>query len=42
MRYYLEAPLVLHGAVVTSFTHDEFFDFCQANPNLRIERNVHA
>ena len=40
MSYFPEAPLVLHGAVVAGFTSDEFFDFCQANPDLRIERNA--
>lgn len=40
MSYYPEAPLILHGALVAGFSDDEFFDFCQANPDLRIERNA--
>ncbi|NML68034.1 Uma2 family endonuclease [Hymenobacter sp. RP-2-7] len=40
MSYYPEAPLILHGAVVASFSDDEFFDFCQANPDLRMERTA--
>lgn len=40
MSYYPEAPLILHGALVAGFSDDEFFDFCQANPDLRIERTA--
>lgn len=36
----LAQPLILRGAPVTDFSDDEFFKFCQANPDLRIERNA--
>lgn len=33
------SPLVLHfGSVMNRFTEDEFFEFCQRNRDLRIER----
>lgn len=40
MVYNPPEPLILHGAVVANFTDEDFFDFCQANPDLRIERNA--
>ena len=38
MVYNPSQPLVLRGPV-TEFSDDEFFDFCQANSDLRLERN---
>ena len=40
MVYNPSEPLVLQGALVAGFSDDEFFEFCQANPTLRIERNA--
>lgn len=35
------SPLVLHfGAFVSDMSDDEFFMFCQANPDLRMERTA--
>lgn len=35
------SPLVLHtGPGVAGMTHDQFFDFCELNPDLRIERSA--
>lgn len=33
-------PLVLHLPPTAKMTSDEFFDFCQLNPDLRIERTA--
>lgn len=38
MVYDPSQPLVLRG-LVTEFSDDEFFEFCQANSDLRLERN---
>ena len=38
MVYNSSQPLVLRG-LVTEFSDDEFFEFCQANEDLRLERN---
>lgn len=38
MVYNPSQPLVLRG-LVTEFSEDEFFEFCQANSDLRLERN---
>jgi len=38
MVYDPSQPLVLRG-LVTEFSDDEFFEFCQANDDLRVERN---
>lgn len=35
-----EAPLVLSGPSLAQMTDDEFFDFCQQHPDLRIERTA--
>ena len=40
MVYNPPEPLVLQGALVTRSSDDEFFEFCQANRDLRIERNA--
>jgi len=40
MSYYPDEPLVLHGELIARFSDDEFFDFCQANAGLRIERSA--
>lgn len=37
---YPEQPLVLRGAPLTTFSDDEFFAFCQANRDLRMERSA--
>ena len=42
MVYNPSEPLVLQGALITGFSGDDFFEFCQANPDLRIERNPHG
>ena len=42
MVYNPSEPLVLQGELVTGFSDDEFFEFCQANPALRVERNAHG
>ncbi|RZK92127.1 MAG: Uma2 family endonuclease [Hymenobacter sp.] len=39
MVYNPSQPLVLRG-LVTEFSDDEFFEFCQANSDLRLERNA--
>lgn len=39
MVYDPSQPLVLRG-LVTEFSEDAFFDFCQANDDLRLERNA--
>jgi len=39
MVYDPSQPLVLRG-LVTEFSDDEFFEFCQANNDLRLERNA--
>ena len=39
MVYDPSQPLVLRG-LVTEFSEDEFFEFCQANSDLRLERNA--
>ena len=31
---------VLHGALLTRLSDDEFFELCQANPSLNFERNA--
>jgi Uma2 family endonuclease len=31
---------VLHGALMTRLSDDEFFELCQANPSLDFERNA--
>ena len=33
-------PLLLRGAPVTGFTDEEFYQFCQNNPTLHIERTA--
>ena len=40
MVYNSSEPLVLQGELITSFSNDEFFEFCQANSSLRVERNA--
>ncbi len=35
----LSSPIVLQMLPELQMTEDEFFDFCQINRNLRIERN---
>lgn len=41
MVYDPSQPLVLRG-LVTEFSDDEFFEFCQANSDLRLERNANG
>ncbi|MGI4862354.1 MAG: Uma2 family endonuclease [Janthinobacterium lividum] len=41
MVYNPSQPLVLRG-LVTEFSDDEFFEFCQANSDLRLERNANG
>ena len=36
----IDNMVVLHGPVLARLTDDEFFDICQHNPNLRMERNA--
>lgn len=36
------APLVLHLRPVIEMTEEQFFEFCQLNRNLRLERNAHG
>lgn len=36
----IDNMVVLHGPVVARLTDDEFFDLCQHNPMLRLERNA--
>ncbi|GGF09604.1 Uma2 family endonuclease [Hymenobacter cavernae] len=36
-----EHSLVLRGPYLEKMTDDEFFDFCQQHPELRIERTAH-
>lgn len=33
-------PLAIHLPSVTAMTPEQFYEFCQANPNLRIERSA--
>ena len=40
MVYNPDEPLILQGSLITSFSDDEFFEFCQANRDLRVERNA--
>ena len=42
MRLTYEFPElpVLHGALLTRLSDDEFFELCQANPSLSFERNA--
>lgn len=40
MVYNPDEPLILHGSLITGFSDDEFFEFCQANRDLRVERNA--
>ena len=40
MVYDPSKPLVLRGSLVSEFTDDEFFAFCQANSDLHLERNA--
>ena len=35
-----KAPLLLSGPLLTTMSDDEFFDFCQQNADLRIERTA--
>ncbi len=35
-----KAPVLLSGPHLVAMTDEEFFDFCQQNPNLRIERTA--
>ena len=41
MVYAPSQPLVLRG-LVTKFSDDEFFEFCQANNDLRLERSANG
>jgi len=41
MAYNPSQPLVLRG-LVTEFSDDEFFEFCQANNDLRLERSANG
>jgi len=41
MVYDPSQPLVLRG-LVTEFSDDEFFEFCQANDDLRLERSANG
>ncbi|HBY78495.1 MAG TPA: hypothetical protein DEG47_16155, partial [Cyanobacteria bacterium UBA11148] len=34
-----KSPLVLHLSPVINLTDEQFFEFCQLNPDLRIERS---
>lgn len=36
----IDNMVVLHGPVLARLTDEEFFDICQHNPNLRMERNA--
>jgi Uma2 family endonuclease len=36
----IDNMMVLHGSVLAKLTDDEFFDLCQDNPLLRMERNA--
>jgi Uma2 family endonuclease len=36
----IDNRMVLHGPTLARLTDDEFFDICQHNPNLRMERNA--
>ena len=36
----IDNMVVLHGPVLTRLTDEEFFDLCQHNPALRLERNA--
>lgn len=35
----ISSPLILHFPSSVQMTDDQFFDFCQENRDLRIERN---
>jgi len=35
----ISSPLILHFPSSVQMTDDKFFDFCQENRDLRIERN---
>jgi Uma2 family endonuclease len=35
-------PLIIHVQPVFDLTDDQFFEFCQINRDLRIERNAHG
>ena len=43
MQIYLpnKSPLLLSGPHLVTMSDDEFFDFCQQNADLRIERTAH-
>lgn len=36
----IDNMVVLHGPALARLTDEEFFDICQHNPNLRMERNA--
>ncbi|MBC6610942.1 Uma2 family endonuclease [Hymenobacter sp. BT507] len=36
----IDNAVVLRGSLLTRLTDDEFFDFCQQNPDLRLERTA--
>ena len=36
----IDNMVVLHGPILARLTDEEFFDICQHNPNLRMERNA--
>ena len=41
LEYTAPDALILHfGPVVQRMSDDEFFDFCQKHPDLRIERTI--
>jgi Uma2 family endonuclease len=35
-----EEAIILRGPLITAFTDEEFFQFCQDNPDLRVERTA--
>ncbi len=41
-EYLGHPPLLVHLRPVLEMTEDQFFDFCQINRDLRIERNPHG